>query len=72
MLTDDTRATFNRVDELVHEYRLAKAKMKATRLEMIRLAVDDLGLDQKEAQQNIEAFLEGYLRAFGPREGLGD
>lgn len=47
---------------LLREYALAKNKTKEVRAEMMRVAVEELGLEQKEAQQaNLETFLDGYL-----------
>lgn len=47
---------------LLHDYRQMKGLVRSLRAEMLRIAVDELGLEQKKAQQlSLETFLDGYL-----------
>lgn len=48
--------------DLLREQQRNRNRMKEARAEMLRLAVEDLGMDQKEAiQANLETFFDGYL-----------
>ena len=50
------------ISGLLHHYQQIKKSTRELRLEMLRIAVEDLGLDQSEAlQANLEEFLDGYL-----------
>jgi len=54
---------------LLRDYQQAKNKTKELRAEMMRVAVDELGMEQKEAQQaNLETFLDGYLVGQGMQQ----
>jgi len=48
--------------DLLREQQRNRNASKATRAEMLRIAVDELGMDQREAiQANLETFFDGYL-----------
>lgn len=50
------------IARLLRDYKQTKKDARELRVEMLRVAVDELGIDQKAAQQtNLETFLEGYL-----------
>ena len=52
----------NEIANLLCDYRDAKNEVKELRTEMVRLAVDQLGLDQQAAmKRDLETFLDGYL-----------
>lgn len=58
---------------LLIEYRAAKNKAKELRTEMLRVAVQELGMDQKEALQvNLIDFLDGYLVGQGMQQSWRD
>jgi len=47
---------------LLRDYKQMKARARDLRAEMLKVAVDNLGIDRKEAQRtNLETFLDGYL-----------
>lgn len=55
---------------LLHEYSVAKARVKALRVEMQRFAVEEMGYDQGIAQQmDLSALLEGFLVGQGEETG---
>jgi len=48
--------------KLLHEYADAKKKVKEIRVELVKVVVQDIGMEQKEAHaMDIETFLNGYL-----------
>ena len=50
------------IARLLRDYRHTKKDIRDLRAEMLRVAVDDLGINRKAAQlTNLEAFLDGYL-----------
>lgn len=50
------------IARLLRDFKQTKKDARELRLEMLRVAVDELGIDQKEAlQSNLETFLEGFL-----------
>ena len=50
------------ISDTLKNYQRAKNAVKDLRVEMLRLAVEGLGMDQKDAQQaNLEVFFDGYL-----------
>jgi len=50
------------IARLLRDYRQTKKDIRDLRAEMLRVAVDDLGINRKAAQlTNLEAFLDGYL-----------
>lgn len=55
---------------LLHDYSVAKAKVKALRVEMLRCAVEEFGYDQGIANSmDISALIEGYLIGQGEETG---
>ena len=47
---------------VLKDYQRARNQAKELRVEMVRIAVEHLGMDQKDAlQANLEVFLDGYL-----------
>jgi hypothetical protein len=41
---------------------MTKQRAKNLRTELVRIAVEEMGMDQKEAKEmNMETFLDGYL-----------
>ena len=47
---------------LLRDYKQMKKDARDLRMEMLKVAVEELGIKRKEAQQtNLEAFLDGYL-----------
>ena len=52
----------NEIANLLRDYREAKNEVRELRTEMVRVAVDQLGMDQHETmKRDIETFLDGYL-----------
>ncbi len=59
---DLIRMTNHDIAQLLRDYRQMKNSSRELRLEMQRIAVEELGITRKEAQHaNLEAFLDGYL-----------
>lgn len=55
-------ATNKKIADLLAEHRRLRAAAKENRSEMLRVAVEIVGLGQQEAlQMNLETFLDGYL-----------
>ena len=55
-------ATNNKIADLLAEHRRLRVAAKENRSEMLRVAVEIVGLGQQEAlQMNLETFLDGYL-----------
>ena len=51
-----------RVADLLAEHRRMKEEQKALRARMLEVAVEHLGVDQREAMQmNLEPLFDGYL-----------
>lgn len=51
-----------RVADLLAEYRRMKEEQKALRARMLEVAVEHLGVDQREAMQmNLEPLFDGFL-----------
>ena len=51
-----------RVADLLAEHRRIKEEQKALRGRMLEVAVEHLGIDQREAMQmNLEPLFDGYL-----------
>lgn len=51
-----------RITDLLAEHRRLKAEIKSNRGEMIKVAVEHLGVEQKDAlQMHLEPLLDGYL-----------
>lgn len=51
-----------RVADLLAEHRRMKEEQKALRVRMLEVAVEHLGVDQREAMQmNLEPLFDGYL-----------
>lgn len=47
---------------LLRDFKQTKKDMRDLRTEMLRVAVEELGINKKEAQKiNLETFLDGYL-----------
>lgn len=70
-LTD--RATFKlslvEVADLLAEYRDTKARIQVLRSEMMRFAIEQLGMSQQDAKDRpIEVFLDGYLVGQGMQQ----
>ena len=65
-----------RIADLLAEHRRLKAEAKNNRREMMEVAVEHLGIEQKEAlQMNLEPLLDGYLVGQGVHQswrGVGD
>ena len=54
---------------LLCEYRKAKTRVKEVRAEMMKIAVTEMGMDQKHAKDAmIEDFLDGYLIGQGVQQ----
>jgi hypothetical protein len=54
---------------LLADYRRTRALMKELKGEMMRVAVEQLGMDQKEAKDHqIDDFLDGYLVGQGVQQ----
>lgn len=54
---------------LLREYAQAKERVRELRAEMMRLAVEELGMDQSEAMKvDLPAFLDGYLVGQGVQQ----
>lgn len=62
-MTDTTKMTrLEDIAEMLAEYRDAKARATVIRSEMMRFAVEELGMTQQDAKDRpIEVFLDGYL-----------
>lgn len=70
-LTD--RANFKlslaEVADLLAEYRDTKARVQVLRSEMMRFAIEQLGMSQQDAKDRpIEIFLDGYLVGQGMQQ----
>ena len=62
-----------RIADLLAEHRRLKTAAKDNRREMLAVAVEQLGVDQKEAMQlNLEVFLDGYLVGQGVQQAWRD
>jgi indole-3-glycerol phosphate synthase len=54
--------TNNEIAGLLRDYKQMKQAARGLRMEMLRVAVEELGMEQNEAlQANLEVFLDGYL-----------
>ena len=57
------------IDEIVsklHDYYEARDYMKAIRIELLEIAVNDCGLTQEIANKSdVVAYLDGYLAGYG-------
>jgi hypothetical protein len=63
--------TLTDIANLIAEYREAKARQQLIREEMVRVAVEVLGLPQEEAikkSDRMESILDGYLIGQGMRQ----
>ena len=55
-----------RVADLLAEHRRMKEEQKALRVRMLEVAVEHLGVDQREAMQmNLEPLFDGFLLGQG-------
>ena len=60
-----------RVADLLAEHRRMKEEQKALRVRMLEVAVEHLGVDQKEAMQmNLEPLFDGFLIGQGVMQKL--
>lgn len=56
------KTTNHEISALLRQYHEVKRCARNLRVEMLRVAVEDLGMEQNEAlQANLEVFLDGYL-----------
>lgn len=54
--------TATRAENLIHEYRLAKATARGHTASLIKLAVEEIGLPQEDVvNRDVAALVEGYL-----------
>jgi len=61
--------TIEEISDLLRDYYRCKTNIKQIREEMIKLAVEELGMDQKEAINcDIAMFLNGYLVGCGMQQ----
>lgn len=62
-ISQSCRTTMNyEIAGLLRHCQQMKKSTRELRVEMLRVAVEDLGIDQSEAlQANLEVFLDGYL-----------
>ena len=52
----------NDVAALLRSYQSARNQVKDLRIELVKFAVEELGMDQKEVSKiEIDSFLDGYL-----------
>lgn len=57
------------VADLLAEYRDTKARVQELRSEMMRFAIEELGMSQQDAKDRpIEVFLDGYLIGQGMQQ----
>lgn len=55
---------------LLVEYRKLKARTKEMRTELVRVAVEELGMEQQDAAgMDLAVFLDGYLVGQGMQQG---
>lgn len=58
----DLSMTNNEITGLLRDFKQMKKEARDLRMEMLRVAVEDIGVKRNEAQHtNLEAFLDGYL-----------
>lgn len=58
--------TLTEIADLLRSHSRAKEKTREAKAELLRVAVEQLGIDQKYALSiNIENFLDGYLTGKG-------
>ena len=61
--------TLDRIADLLCDYRRAKADAKEYHAEMMKIAVEELGMDQADASKtDIASFLDGYLVGQGMQQ----
>jgi ribosomal protein L10 len=54
--------TNQEIADLLRSYARAKTSVRYLRVTLMRIAVEQLGMDQQEAKDiNIEVFFDGYL-----------
>lgn len=59
-----------RIGALLRQYSAAKREAREVREEMMRVAVDELGLEQSSVRElNLETFFDGYLVGQGVVQG---
>lgn len=57
------------VADLLHRHNAAKRELKKLKVEMMRFAVEELNVDQTDAQKaTLEVFLDGYLVGQGVKQ----
>jgi hypothetical protein len=61
--------TNTEIADLLSDYRRTRALMRELKGEMLRVAVEQLGMDQTEAREHqIDDFLDGYLVGQGVQQ----
>jgi len=66
------KITNYQISALLRHFQQTKTNVRDFRVEMLRVAVEDLGMEQNEAlQANLEVFLDGYLVGQGMMQSWG-